>query len=146
MCFGLALFVWRREQGRVVRPLLGVALSLLGAQKLLAIWLVSNPSALQVRLPWLAASALLPGLWLAVSLTYGRAEPAAFLRRWNLALLAAFAVPLGAAWLPLGDFFDGLPVLAGTRRRRTSAMSRAAPCSPAGSGCWGPGATFSTSP
>jgi putative PEP-CTERM system histidine kinase len=51
-----------------------------------------------------AASAISPGVWLALSLTYGRVNPYGLLSRWKWALLAATIAPL-----PFTGIFGGSP-------------------------------------
>jgi putative PEP-CTERM system histidine kinase len=96
VALGLAVFVlWRERRHFAYRAFaLGmVALAvreLLGAMALEAIF---ESQALRWHRYRLVAEAALPGPWLWFALTFARAEPQRFLRRWRWPLAAAFLVP-----------------------------------------------------
>lgn len=59
----------------------------------------------------LVATAVLPGLWLLVSVTCARANPREFMARWRWALGVAFAVPLGLVTLFADSLYLDGPAL-----------------------------------
>jgi putative PEP-CTERM system histidine kinase len=93
---GLAVFVlWREKRHFAYRAfalgMLALAVrELLGARALEAVF---ESQALRWHRYRLVAEAALPGPWLWFALTFARAEPGRFLRRWRWPLVLAFVVP-----------------------------------------------------
>ncbi len=108
----MAGFVLFRQKGSAVRWWLGAGLAVLAAKQLASLWAHGSPVPSQIlwsqelRLLFLA---LLPAPWLAFSLSYGRVDASAVLRRWAPALVLASAAPLILALVPWGEFHQGLP-------------------------------------
>src|SRR2546426_6469554 len=105
LCFGLAVAVLR------LRPLSWSQWSFIGG--MLALGAESALDALSVRagspeeiVHWqglrLLAAAFFPGFWLIFSLCYSRGNYREFLRRWRVAWISAFVIPVGIA-LAFGD-------------------------------------------
>jgi hypothetical protein len=112
-CGAMAGFVLVRQKGTTVRWWLATGLLLLAGKQLASLWGYGSPvpsritEGQQLRLLFLA---LLPGPWLAFSLSYGRVNAGAFLRRWAPALLLGSALPPILVLLPWGQFYQSLPV------------------------------------
>lgn len=113
-CFGLAVLAFIRDRRSVAHWTFALGMIALAVESVLSG--VSFRTGSQVEtIYWerwrLLATALLPGIWLMFSLTYGRANYRTFLEKYRWVVIAALLIPVGL-WILGGDnFFSSLPEL-----------------------------------
>ena len=102
LCAVIALAATVRSQRSLARWSFAAGMAVLGAGSLL-IALSSGTGGPGDYLYWknweMLVGAIAPGTWLVFSLVYARGNGQEFLRRWRIAIVTAFAVPLGVALL-----------------------------------------------
>jgi len=109
-CSVLALFVLFRDRHSLVHRSFGAGMMALAIEAIFAgLSMYSLSSAEVVRWQRLrfATTAVIPGIWLLFSLTFGRANFKDFLTKWKWAIVAAFVLPFGLVTVFGKGFFAG---------------------------------------
>jgi signal transduction histidine kinase len=106
-CLLLSVTVAVREKRQLVPLLMTLGLAVLGIEQGAVAWFSFQSSPMPQNV--ILVSVFLPGIWMAFSLSFGRANYKEFLDRWKWVLGLAFFVPLLIAFLPIGGFIQ--PVL-----------------------------------
>ncbi len=100
-CGAVALIVVWNERRSFVHLMFVAGMALLAVEGVFGglSWEAAAAQEIPKMVEWqqwkIWAGALLPGVWLIFSLSYGRGNYREFLERWKLLLLAAFIVPVG---------------------------------------------------
>jgi putative PEP-CTERM system histidine kinase len=111
-CSGaIAIGVLFRARRSIARWTLAVGMAVLAAEAVCA-GLTAGAASPESMIDWqqwrLLAQSLLPGVWLAFSLSYARGNAREFLTRWRLPLAGAFLLPVGLASMFREDLIASL--------------------------------------
>jgi len=109
----LGIVVFLRDRGSLIHRAFGLGMVLLALESFL-IGLISQTTFPEEVIRWqhiqMIIAALLPGVWLLFSMTYGRVDYGPFVRKYRAVLIGAFVVPLIFPVLLWRFFLSGEPV------------------------------------